>query len=82
LNKDLVKNFAGTRLMGNFSLKRSQWKNAGHALSSEMHEFAVDWIVPAKIVNYPMNGDISGYGTINWNLHTPASLAINPQVGY
>jgi hypothetical protein len=45
LNKDLVKNFAGTRLMGNFSLKRSQWKNAGHALSSEMHEFAVDWIV-------------------------------------
>jgi hypothetical protein len=45
--------------MGNFSLKRSQWKNAGHALSSEMHEFAVDWIVPAKIVNYPMNGDIS-----------------------
>jgi hypothetical protein len=33
--------------------------NAGHVLSSEMHEFAVDWIVPAKIVNYPMNGDIS-----------------------
>jgi hypothetical protein len=24
-----------------------------------MHEFAVDWIVPAKVVNYPMNGDIS-----------------------
>jgi hypothetical protein len=39
---NIVKNFAGTRLMGNFSLKRSQWKNAGHALSSEMHEFAVD----------------------------------------
>jgi hypothetical protein len=38
--------------MGNFSLKRSQWKNAGHALSSEMHEFAVDWIVPAKVVNH------------------------------
>ena len=59
LNKDLVKNFAGTRLTGNFSLKRSQWKNAGHALSSEMHEFAVDWIVPAKVVNHTINGDIS-----------------------
>jgi hypothetical protein len=24
----------------------------------------------------------TSYCTINWNLHTPASLAINPQVGY
>jgi hypothetical protein len=39
LNKDLVKKFAGARLTGNFSLKRSQWKNPRHALSSEMHEF-------------------------------------------
>jgi hypothetical protein len=44
LNKDLFKNFAGARLTGNFSLKRLQWRNPGHALSSEMHEFAVDWI--------------------------------------
>jgi hypothetical protein len=44
LNKDLVKKFAGARLTGNFSLKRLQWKNPRHALSSEMHEFAVDWI--------------------------------------
>jgi predicted HAD superfamily Cof-like phosphohydrolase len=32
LNKVLVKKFAGTRLTGNFSLKRSQWKNPRHAL--------------------------------------------------
>jgi hypothetical protein len=55
LNKDLVKKFAGARLTGNFSLKRSQWKNPRHALSSEMHEFAVDWIVPVKVVNHTIN---------------------------
>ncbi len=59
LNKDLFKNFAGARLTGNFSLKRLQWRNPGHALSSEMHEFAVDWIVPAKVVNHTINRDVS-----------------------
>jgi hypothetical protein len=30
-----------------------------HALSSEMHEFAVDWIVPVKVVNHTINRDVS-----------------------
>jgi hypothetical protein len=36
--------------MGNFSLKRSQWKNAGHALSSEMHEFDLFFGLLAQVM--------------------------------